>query len=184
MFLVGAALQGVNFYLPLFGYEDLGLSVETAGLLAAIVGGVGIVARIIWGRITDRAGSNFAMPAVAVGGACALALILLSSTMIPQLIWVGALLMGATGVAANVVVMVSVIHAVPSHAIGRATGLVATGMYVGFAAGPVSVGALVDGVGSYDVAWAAIIGIYAIAVIAALGFANQSRRQLAETSSR
>src|SRR5699024_8186647 len=34
MFLVGAALQGVNFYLPLFGYEDLGLSVETAGLLA------------------------------------------------------------------------------------------------------------------------------------------------------
>ena len=181
MFLVGAALQGVNFYLPLFGYEDLGLSVETAGLLAAIVGGVGIVARIIWGRITDRAGSNLAMPAVAAGGACALALLLLSSILSPELIWLGALLMGATGVAANVVVMVSVIHAVPSHAIGRATGLVATGMYVGFAAGPISVGALVDGTGSYAIAWAAIIGIYAIAVIAALGFANQARRQRAET---
>lgn len=182
MFLVGAALQGVNFYLPLYGYEDLKFSVETAGLLAAIIGGMGVVARIMWGRIADRAGGNIALPAIAIGAGASLILILLSNTVNTNLIWVGTLLMGATGVAANVVVMVTVIHSVPSHAVGRATGLVATGMYLGFAVGPVSVGAIVDGTGSYSVAWAAIVGVYALALMAALGFSAQSRRQQAHAA--
>lgn len=176
VFLTGAAMQGANFYLPLFGYEELGLPVSTAGLLAAVVGITGIAARIGWGRAAERLGGHVAMPALAIGGAVAVTLILLALSIHPALVWVGAFLLGATGVAANVVVMVSVIHVVPSHAIGRASGVVALGMYLGFAAGPVSMGAVVDAAGHYSTAWAGLGAIYLVALLAAAGYARRSRR--------
>ncbi|HLS25602.1 MAG TPA: MFS transporter [Beutenbergiaceae bacterium] len=176
IFMTGAAMQGANFYLPLFGYEELDLPVSTAGLLAAVVGTTGIAARIAWGRVAERLGGRVAMPALALGGAGAVALILTSLMLHPALVWVGAFLLGATGVAANVVVMVSVIHVVPSHAIGRASGVVALGMYLGFTAGPVSVGAVVDVVGDYSAAWTALAVIYLLGLVAAAGYARQTRR--------
>lgn len=175
VFLAGAALQGANFYLPLFGYEELGLPVGTAGLLAAVIGVVGIAARIGWGRLAERVGGRLAMAAVALGGAVAVLLILLSLTVHPALVWAGAFLLGATGVAANVVVMMSVIHAVPSHAIGRASGLVSFGMYLGFTCGPVTVGAMVDAAGHYETAFVVLVGIYAVALLAAVGYGRSIR---------
>lgn len=177
IFLIGAALQGVNFYLPLFGYEELGLPVSTAGLLAAIVGSIGIAARIGWGRISERLGGRLAMLTVSLGGAAAMVLILASVTVHPSLVWVGAVLLGATGVAANVVVMVSLIHTVPPEAIGRASGMVALGMYLGFTTGPVSVGALVDSLGYYSPAWAALAVVYLLAAGTVIGHSRFTRRQ-------
>lgn len=176
VFLTGVAMQGANFYLPLFGYEELGLPVGTAGLLVAVVGVTGIAARIAWGRVAERLGGRVALPALAIGGASAVTLILLSLSLHPALVWAGAFLLGATGVAANAVVMVSVIHVVPSHAIGRASGMVALGMYLGFTAGPVSMGAVVDAVGHYSVAWAGLVAILLLALIAAVGYARQTRQ--------
>lgn len=175
VFLAGAALQGANFYLPLFGYEELGLPVGTAGLLAAMIGVVGIAARIGWGRLAERVGSRMAMATVALGGALAVSLLLLSLIVHPAFVWAGAFLLGATGVAANVVVMMTVIHAVPSHTIGRASGVVSFGMYLGFTCGPVTVGALVDAVGHYTVAWVVLIGIYLLALLTAVGYGRYVR---------
>ena len=172
VFLTGAAMQGANFYLPLFGYEELALPASTAGLLSALVGAVGIAARIGWGRLAERIGGRLAMLALALGGAGGITLILLSLLVHPLLVWAGAFLLGATGVAANVVVMVSVIHAVPSHAIGRASGVVALGMYLGFTVGPVSVGAIVDAIGHYSAAWGTLVGIYLLALLAVAGYAR------------
>ncbi|TFV67952.1 MFS transporter, partial [Blastococcus sp. CT_GayMR20] len=53
-FLLGCALQATVVYLPLFGHEDLGLSVSAAGLTAAVMGAVGLVARVAWGRLFER----------------------------------------------------------------------------------------------------------------------------------
>lgn len=169
IFLIGAALQGVNFYLPLFGFEELGLPVGRAGMLAAVIGSIGVAARIGWGRLSERLGGRPAMLIVSLGGAGAMALILASVSVHPWLVWVGAVLLGATGVAANVVVMVSLLHTVQPEAIGRASGMVALGMYLGFTTGPVSVGALVDALGHYSPAWAALIIVYLLAAGTVIG---------------
>ena len=175
VFLAGIATQGATFYLPLYGYEELGLPVSAAGLLTAVVGTTGIAARIAWGRMAERIPGRVLMSTLAIGGAGAVVLILVASTIHPAMVWLGAFLLGATAVAVNAVVMVSVIHSVPSHAIGRASGVVALGMYLGFTAGPVSVGALVDAVGHYSLAWATLAGIYLLALLAIAGYARHSR---------
>lgn len=175
IFLIGAALQGVNFYLPLFGFEELGLPVSTAGLLAAVIGSIGIAARIGWGRISERLGGPLAMLIVSLGGALAMALILASVSIHPSLVWMGAVLLGATGVAANVVVMVSLLHTVQPDAIGRASGIVALGMYLGFTTGPVSVGAIVDALGRYSPAWSALVIVYLLAACTVIGHSRFTR---------
>lgn len=159
----GAAQQAGNVHIPLFGHHELGLSVTEAGLLVVVVGGVGVAARIGWGRLSQRLGSKLSMYAIAVGGAASISLLLLSNSYYPVLVWAGVGLFGATGVAANVVVMVGVVHAVPPELVGRASSVVSMGMFVGFAAGPVGVGALVDLTGSYVAGWGAVVFAYALA---------------------
>jgi predicted MFS family arabinose efflux permease len=162
--LTGAALQAVNVYLPLYGYQELELPVPTAALTAALVGGVGVVARICWGRAADS-GRSARIPLVvlglvaALGTASVLAADVLSHV---TLLWVGAALFGASGIAANVVLMVGVVRAVPLVVVGRATGALAIGLYLGFALGPVAFGALVDATDSYDIGWAAVTAVYVL----------------------
>src|SRR5207253_8308033 len=52
--LMGFGVGAVGAYLPLYAVEELGFSRETAGLTAALIGLVGIVARVGWGRRQDR----------------------------------------------------------------------------------------------------------------------------------
>ena len=173
-FTVGMAVQGVNFHIALFGFEDLQLRPEHAGLLAAVIGLVGIAARIGWGQGSGWLSAHAALAIAAVGGAVAMALIWASTLGLPNLVWVGAALMGATGVAANVVVMVTVVGGTPAVSLGRAWGLVALGMYLGFAAGPVGVGALVDAGVGYPAAWVALGVIYLAATLLVLGYLRSS----------
>lgn len=175
LFLTGAALQGVNFYLPLYGYQRLDLALGTAGLLAAVVGVVGVLARIGWGTLSSRLSGTAALVTVSLGGAVSMTLILLAQHVHPNLVWAGAVLLGATGISANVVVMVDVLRVVGPQAIGRASGLVALGMYLGFAAGPVSVGAIVDAAGNYTWAWSGLIALYLLAAATAAGRAWAAR---------
>lgn len=175
LFLTGAALQGVNFYLPLYGYQRLDLALGTAGLLAAVVGVVGVLARIGWGILSSRLSGTAALVTVSLGGAVSMSLILLAQHIHPGLVWAGAILLGATGISANVVVMVDVLRVVGPEAVGRASGLVALGMYLGFAMGPVSVGAIVDALGSYTWAWAALVALYVLAAATAGGRARSAR---------
>jgi predicted MFS family arabinose efflux permease len=165
--LSGAALQAVNVYLPLYGYEELNLSVTVAALTVAVVGGVGLIARIVWGQAADRVRSPWwpllALSLVAL--ASVLGIVLAGELAMPSLLWLGAVAFGASGIAANVVLMVAVVRAVPLEATGRASGVLAIGLYLGFAAGPLAFGALVDGFHSYAVAWSAVGAAYAVTVL-------------------
>lgn len=168
--LTGAALQAANVYLPLYGYERVHLSVAAAGLTAAVVGGIGLIARIAWGRLADRLGSPriplIILPLVAcVGTMC---IYLAEAAQTATLLWLGATIFGATGIAANVVLMVAVLQGSPAHLIGKVSGLLATGLYLGFALGPISFGALVDATQSYGIGWVTISAAYAAAPILVL----------------
>lgn len=159
--LSGFALQAGNVYLPLYGYEALGLASTTAGALTAVVGVVGLSARIFWGGVVERAGApRTVLLGLAGGGALGVGLIALAEAVHPALVWVGAGLFGATGLAANVVLIVVVLRVVPTESVGRATGVLSMGMFGGFTAGPVTIGALVDATGSYRVGWGLALGAF------------------------
>lgn len=164
-FLGGAAMQGMNVYLPLYGHEFLGLPQARAGLIVALIGLVGLASRIVWGRLSDRLSDDVRTPllllfAVAILG---IATIHLASALGSGLLWLGAGLFAAGGAAVNVVLMVTVIKAVPAAMIGRATGIVGIGLYLGFALGPITVGAVVDATGHYGVGWLALSCSYLVA---------------------
>src|SRR5690606_7038648 len=113
-FLSGCALQATNVYLPLYGYQAVGLAGAAAGALTAVVGGVGLVARILWGRMVGRVPAPRAPLLVLVAGSLlGLGLILLAGTAGAALLWVGTAVFAATGIAASVVLMVTVIRVVP-----------------------------------------------------------------------
>lgn len=181
-FLGGAALQAGNVYLPLYGNDELGLSVAAAGLIATVVGTVGLVARIGWGPLSHRLGATHSLVLIAGGAALGVALVGAAANVDTRLIWVGAALFGATGVAANVVLMVAAMAAVPAHLAGRASGLVALGMYLGFATGPISFGALVDLTGDYRHGWIGVAVAYLLALLLVLTRPDWDRADASQVS--
>lgn len=163
--LTGAALQASVAYLPMFAYDVLEWRVGFAGLTVSLVGAAGVCARILWGQWTESM-ANIGAPLVmvALGGAVAIALLLLAVPLEQAwLLWPAVILLGLTGVAANVVMMVVVVGLAPVEQLGRASGLLATGLFVGFALGPASFGGLVDASGGYSEAWAAVVLLYLLA---------------------
>ncbi|MDQ1619865.1 MAG: hypothetical protein QOE19_2434 [Actinomycetota bacterium] len=168
--LSGAALQATLTYLPLFGYERISLSNAAAGLTVAVVGAIGLVARMGWGWAADRSrGHRRILAPMAISGAAAACLLAAASaTESAWLLWIAAALSGATTVASNVVVMTTLVRVVDTRLIGRATGRLAIGLYGGFAIGPVSFGILVETAG-YTAAWLVLAAVYFVAALLVAG---------------
>lgn len=164
-FLMGSGVSAVTAYLPLYAVERLDFSVQTAGAVAAAVGLVGIVGRIAWGLISERR-SGYVMPLlVMAAGAVASILLLMAAEENSVLIWLGALLVGATAVTWNSVGMLAVIATTGPAAAGRASGYVLCGFYGGFVGSPLLFGTLVDNTGRYDVAWTIVAVLFVLAAV-------------------
>lgn len=169
-FLNAVGTQGVNVYASLFAVRAMGYTVTVAGLLLGVMGVIGIGSRIGWGRVTGRLGRPAPLIQVmSVGGVVGLGLLVLAETTQQHwLMWLGVAFHAALPLAANVVINSGIVAAVPKERIGVASGLVATGMYLGFALGPVVVGQLVDLTGVFTAGWAAVAGAYVLCLVAAL----------------
>ncbi|CAL9636335.1 hypothetical protein SUDANB21_06235 [Streptomyces sp. enrichment culture] len=170
----GAAIQATNVYLPLYAFERLEMPVRAAGLTVAVAGGVGLVARIAWGRSADRVRNPYPLLAVLASvSALAVGGLMVADTLdAPALVWAGAAVFGASGIAANVVIMLALVRTTPLNVVGSASGVLAVGLYLGFALGPVCFGLVADAAGSYGPAWS---GVLAANVVAA-GVAFAGRR--------
>lgn len=178
-FLNAVGTQGVNVYASLFAVRAMGYTVTVAGLLLGVMGVIGIGSRIGWGRVTGRLGRPAPLIQVmSVGGIVGLGLLVLAETTQQHwLMWLGVAFHAALPLAANVVINSGIVAAVPKERIGVASGLVATGMYLGFALGPVAVGQLVDLTGAFTAGWAAVAGAYVLCFVAALVLGRvQARR--------
>lgn len=166
---MGFGLQATNVYLPLFAHRRLGFDLRTAGLTAAVVGSIGLVSRIWWARTSDRDGLGPTTLATLAGGAALGVLLALASPAVGGwLVWVGAAVFGAAALASNAVTMVALVHSVPRAALGVSTGLLVTGMYVGFAAGPLAFGLALDHGTPFGAAWLLPLGAFAIAALIGL----------------
>ncbi|MEV0111010.1 MFS transporter [Nocardia sp. NPDC050799] len=180
-FFMGFGLQATNAYTPLFAHQRLGFGVRTAGLAAAMIGVVGLASRIWWGRRSDRqelAPSTFTV--LALGSAAGVALVLSAVRAGPWAVWLGAGVFGAAALASNSVTMSALIRSVPPARLGAATALLVTGLYLGFATGPLAFGLVLDHTLSFELAW--LLPLAAFAVAAVLGcLTGQSRPQLKGT---
>lgn len=164
-FLMGSGVSAVTAYLPLYAVERLDFSIETAGAVAAVIGLVGIAGRIVWGFVSDRR-SGFVMPLLVMAvGAVASVLLLMAAEENSALVWLGALLMGATAVTWNAVGMLAVVAMTGPAAAGRASGYVLFGFYGGFVISPLLFGTIVDNTERYEVAWSIVAGIFVLAAV-------------------
>lgn len=165
---MGFGLQATNAYLPLFAHRRLGFGLRTAGLTAAVIGSVGLASRIWWARSSDRDGLRpSTLITLAAGSALGVLLALAAPALGGWLVWVGAGVFGAAALASNAVTMVALVRSVPRAALGAATGLLVTGMYVGFAAGPLAFGIALDHGASFGMAW--LLPLVAFAIAAVIG---------------
>ena len=162
--LMGFGVGAVGAYLPLYAVERLGLTRATAGLAAALMGFVGIVARVGWGRRQDRTATPVlrSLGLLALGSVVASGLLWAAAALGSGLLWAGAALFGATAVAWNALGMLSIVRDVEVSVAGRASGRVLLGFYIGFLAGPVTFGWSVDHVG-YGAGWAAVTAAFTVA---------------------
>ena len=162
--LMGFGVGAAGAYLPLYAVEDLGFSRGTAGLTAALMGFVGIVARVGWGRRHDRTMAPVirSLGTLAAGSVVATAGLWAAASLGSGFVWAGAALFGATAVAWNALGMLAIVRDVDVAVSGRASGRVLLGFYVGFLAGPVSFGWSVDHSG-YSAGWAGVTAVFVLA---------------------
>ena len=168
--LSGFGIQATNVYLPLFSQREVGFSLVLGGLTAAAAGVVGVASRVVWGqRIVGKGNSFTLLLTLGVGSAAGAALLLTAGlTHSGVLLWCGVLLHGAMGLAINVVVMAGMMREVPPGKVGAASGRVAVGLYLGFAAGPLAVGALLTAFNGFMAGWCVVMAAYlACALLAA-----------------
>jgi predicted MFS family arabinose efflux permease len=164
--LMGAAAAAVTTYLPLYAFEALGLDTATAGLLAAVSGGVTVAARISWGRAAERWRSARAiLVVIAVASALAFALIAAAGPGTVWLVWVGAVVFGGSAAAWTAVVYLLLVRDVDLRATGRSTGLVQLAFYVGYLVSPITFGFVVDRTGSYLPGWTGLVAASALVLL-------------------
>ena len=153
---MGVGVAVYSAFVPLYAQEAIGMSVGLAGTVIAASGATGTIARILWGRIAERAGDP-AIPLLWIGAFSvgAIAATWAASPTAPLLVWVGAALMGMGAGAWMSVGMLAAITVAGPERTGRGTALIMLGFGVGLTVGPVLFGWGVDSLGSYDLplAW-------------------------------
>ena len=174
---MGTVVGGVGRFLPLFAEDQLGMSNFAAGMVSALLGGLAIFTRIMWGRLTER---TIAAPrglAIQAGmTVVAMALLLLAVAAGSWVLWIVAVV-GALGLNSwNSVAMLAVITGVPSSQAGRASGRVVLGFMTGLSLGGYLTGVIETTTGRYDLAWATFLGLAAVATLLATRNTEAGRR--------
>lgn len=172
--LMGLGGAAVSTYLPLYAVEATGFSVGRAGLLASAIGFVGVPARILWARKSERrerAAGPLAL--IAFGSAVAVLVMLVAHAWQASALWGAAALFGATGAAWNAVGMLAIIREAGSGSAGRVSGRVLSGFYVGLVLGPIPFGYVVDRTGTYTPGWIAVVLVYLLGAALSLRWRRQ-----------
>ena len=162
---MGAGVAAYSTFVPLYAQEEIGMSVGLAGIVIAVSGAVGVIARIIWGRIAERAGHP-AVPLIWIGGlgVVSIALTWVASPNMPPAVWAGAVLMGIGAGSWMSVAMLAAMTMSEPERTGRGTGLIMLGFALGLTVGPAIFGWGVDSSGGYDLPLAGVVINFAASV--------------------
>ncbi len=178
-FAMGAGVSAVFGFLPLYAQEEVGMSSTAAGAVVSLMAFVGVGARILWGRQSERAdhfSEPFALLALlSIGATAAIAA---ASTVGSLVLWIGAAAAGASLEAWNSVGNLAVVTLVDLQHAGKASGLVMLGFLLGGALSPFAFGYLVD-ISGYGAAWTLVASCFAAALIVSLRWRHTEHNQLA-----
>ena len=160
---VALALSAAIAFVPLYAQERVGASAGTAGALAAAMGLVGVAGRISWGAAAGR----FARPSTALLIISAISMMATLAVALAEVVgmwilWLGVIGIGVSMLAWHAVAWLVIIDRVGVGGVGKASGLMQLGNSLGFAAGPLIAGALIDTTDSYVVAWSTVTGVLAV----------------------
>ncbi len=165
-FFLGSAAGGISRFIPLFAEEELGFSETRAGLVVALSGLLGMVARIIWGRLAEtRISPRLGLFVLACGSALTASLLFFATAIGGGVLWFVAIGVAFFLGAWNVVAMLAVISSVRSDQSGKGTGIVMLFFLMGLTVSAPAVGWSVDQTGSYQLAWAVAIGLAVCGII-------------------
>jgi len=168
--LMGTVVGGTGRFLPLFAENQLGMSNFAAGMVSALLGGLAIATRILWGGLSEsQVRPSLALAIQAALAACALGLMLLAVPIGSGMLWVMAAV-GSLGLNSwNSVAMLAVITGVPTALAGRASGVVVFGFMTGLSIGGVFPGLIEELTGRYDLAWATLLVLALVSSVLATG---------------
>lgn len=167
-FFMGLASGAIGRFLPLFAEESLGFSVQTAGLITALGGLLGMAARIAAARIAEhRMRPTRLLPILSLVGAGFAAMLAATTESTRALLWLSPALSAIGTNAWNAVAMLAVIMLVSTASAGKASGVVMFGFLGGLAvSGPIT-GWVVDATDTYRPVWiaAAVVSLIAAAIM-------------------
>lgn len=164
--LSGTVGGTIGRFFPLWAEEAIGMTTRTAGFLVAVTGALGIVARIVAGRIAETAITPPRLLRIlaAIGGVYGLVLVL-TPAVGSWILW-PATALNAVGIGAwNAVAMLAIIMVVPKQLAGRASGVVMLGFLGGLSLGSPVAGWAVDRWGDYQPVWGVCVLLSALAVL-------------------
>lgn len=173
--LMGSAGGAVGRFFPLYAEESIGFSIETAGLLVAAGGLLGMAARVLVGRWAEHRIAPTRLLGILSTVGVAYCLLLASVTPSTRALLLVSPPLNAVGIAAwNAVAMLTIIMFVPTGQSGRASGAVMLGFLGGLAISAPLAGVTVDRWGTYRPVWLA--GAVLAAAAAALMFGDRTGR--------
>ena len=173
-FLMGSAGGAIGRFFALWAEEAIGLTTTRAGLLVALTGVIGIVARIAAGRVAERLIAPPRLLRILAAIGASYALILIATPILGSwLLWPGTVF-NAVGIGAwNAVAMLAIITVVPKVLAGRASGIVMLGFLGGLSIGSPIAGWVVDRWGSYQPVWTACLILAVLAMMSLAGGSSQ-----------
>jgi predicted MFS family arabinose efflux permease len=166
--VLGAGYAGIAAFLPLYGTEEVGLSSAAAGATSAVMGIAAVVTRIVLGKRTEHVRSFFTPLAWLASLAGCAALLLWAASRLHGLVWIGAVLAGASAGSWMLVTMLAIVVRVPASHSGRMTARLFAAFMTGYAIGPPVVGGSVDATGNWGVGWTIILALCVGSLLLAL----------------
>jgi MFS family permease len=165
-FLMGGGGSFVNSFLALFAVHA-GFSRPLAGTVVALTGAAGLGARVWWANAGQRWPTPHLLAAIAAIAMIGVALLATAEWLGPAGVWMGAALLGVSSVAWVALGMLSLVQLVPQPVLGRSSGVVQRGFYVGLLVTPPLFGLIVDRTGGYWMVWAIQWAFYTAALVLA-----------------
>ena len=173
-FLMGTAGGAISRFLALFAEEEVGLSNATAGVIVAVTGLGGMVARIAAGKLAETHIAPLRLLTIlAVIGTSVSALLMVTLGVGAWVLWPVAILFAIGHTAWNAVAMLAIILGVPKSQAGRASGAVMVGFLGGLAVGAPIAGLAIDSTDSYQPVWIATL-VLAVAAAFVSHFAQRT----------
>ncbi len=166
-FTFGAIQLCLFAFLVTFLVERVALTLVLAGTVFSVMQGSGVVARIVWGWLSDHVATSRTL--LAIIGVGIIVSTMAANEMTPGwpllIIMLVSAVMGATAVGWNGIYLAEVARVVPQEQVGAATGGVLMFTFLGVVAGPSTFGVLVRHTGEYTAGFALMNVLVAIAVI-------------------